>query len=143
MGDEVPSWAEQRRAAAAEHAATQQRRQLAESTQARAIVAEFVAEARRRGIPVQSLTASPYNGRGRYRTNVTGWYIRQNHSLGIGEDWEYYILSVPTSLRGRLTSVTVAPVDPPLVTGAGGRDGESVPLDTLLQQRLDAGDEFA
>lgn len=142
MGDSSASWAEQRRAAAAEHAASQQRKKDLEATQARAIVAAFVADAHDRGITPVQLTASPYTGRGRYRTDRTGWYIRQNHSLAIGTDGEYYILNVPASLKARWQGVSIAPVDPPLVTGAGGRDGESVPLVDLLRMRLDAGNAF-
>lgn len=136
------SWARQRSAAAAEHAASQERRKAAESQQARTIVAAFVREAQELGVAPQPLTASSYNGRGRYRTNLTGWYIRQNHSLAIGTDGEYYILNVPGSLRARLTAATVVPVEPPMVTGAGGGDGETVPLDELLRMRLEAGNSF-
>jgi hypothetical protein len=144
VGDDQPaqSWAEQRRHAANEHAASQQRKKDAESQQARAIVAAFVAEAQALGIPPEPLTASPYTGRGRYRTNRTGWYIRQNRSLAIGTDGEYYILTVPASLRARLSGASLPAVEPPLVTGAGGRDGESIPLDTLLRMRLEAGNSF-
>ena len=140
--DDELSWAEQRRDAAAEHAATQERRTAAETRQAREVVVAFVRDAQRAGIAVRPLTASPYSGRGRYRTAVSGWYIRQNRSLGIGTDAEYYILNVPDSLRARLTSAAITPVEPPLVTGAGGRDGESIPLETLLRMRLEAGNDF-
>lgn len=142
MEDSDASWAQRRRAAAAEHAASQERRKTAESEQARTIVAAFVREATSLGITAQPLTATPYSGGGRYRTNLVGWYIRQNHSLAIGTDGEYYILNVPGSLRARLTSATVPPVDPPLLTGAGGGDGETVPLDQLLRKRLEAGNSF-
>jgi hypothetical protein len=38
--------------------------------------------------------------------------------------------------------VTIEPQDPRLIVGEGARDGESVPLKTLLQMRLDAGDKW-
>jgi hypothetical protein len=60
----------------------------------------------------------------------------------VGEDGSFYILSVPGGLRARFTGVTVPPSDPPLVVGAGGRDGESIPLPDLLRLRLDAGDDW-
>jgi hypothetical protein len=132
------SWAQRRRDAAAEHAAAQERRRAAESERARALVADFVAEARARGLPTTSLTARAYDGRSTYRTGLTGWYVRRNHTIGVGEDGEFYVLSVPTSWRARFRGATVAPSDPPLVVGAGGRDGESIGLADLLRQRLDA-----
>jgi len=48
----------------------------------------------------------------------------------------FYVLGVPSSLRALLTGVTLSPSDPPIVLGKGGRDGESVALDALLELRL-------
>ena len=70
------------------------------------------------------------------------WYLRRNGSLGVDEDGEFYILSAPTSLAARLRGTTVAPSDPPLVAGVGGRDGESMPLRDLLRLRLEAGSDW-
>jgi hypothetical protein len=42
----------------------------------------------------------------------------------------------------RLRGVTIAPSEPPLVVGVGGRDGESMPLQQLLDLRLAAGDDW-
>jgi hypothetical protein len=52
------------------------------------------------------------------------------------------VLTVPASLRARVTGVVVQPQDPRLIVGEGGRDGESMPLAALLRQRLDAGDDW-
>jgi hypothetical protein len=62
--------------------------------------------------------------------------------IAVGTDGGYYVLSVPASLRARITGVTIEPQDPRLIVGEGARDGESVPLKTLLQMRLDAGDKW-
>jgi hypothetical protein len=106
------------------------------------LLRDFVAEAGRRSIDPMPLTAVSYSGRGRYRTDVRGWYIRRNGSLAVGTDAQFYPLTVPGTLRERLTGVRLQPADPPLVVGAGGRDGESIPLADLLQQRLDAGRDW-
>ncbi len=143
MGTDGQSdWQAQRSEVAAERAAALERQRATESQQARRIVADFVEQAHARGLRPQLLTARAYDGRARYRTNVTGWYVRRDRSSGIGIDGEFYVLSVPTSWRARVTGVRVTPTDPPLVIGAGGRDGESMPLAELLRQRLDAGEEW-
>lgn len=142
-GDEAEARRRHRLDAAAEHAAAAERARAAETEQARVLVAEFVAEARRRNLPVTTLAARAYDGNGTYRTNRRGWYIKRNRSLGIGEDGAFYVLSVPASLRARFTGATLDPEPPPLVVGKGARDGESMPLAELLRLRLDAGPDFA
>ena len=70
-------------------------------------------------------------------TGLTGWYLARNGSLAVDEDGKFYLMSAPTSLAvARLRGTTVAPSDPPLVAGVGGRDGESMPLRDLLRLRL-------
>ncbi|WP_084101812.1 hypothetical protein [Demequina sp. NBRC 110051] len=119
-----------------------ERRRLAEVAQAATLVRQFAADAAAAGIVSERLTARSYDGRSRYRTDVTGWYLRRDHSVGVGTDGEFYVLSVPASLRGRLTGVSVPPAEPPLELGKGGRDGESMPMAQALQQRLDAGNSW-
>ncbi|HYN95712.1 MAG TPA: hypothetical protein VES42_17855, partial [Pilimelia sp.] len=110
--------------------------------QGRELVAEFVQAARERGLRDTALTARAYTGAGGYRTGLRGWYLRRDRSVAVGTDGGFYILTVPASLRARLTGARVAASDPPLVVGQGGRDGESMPLRELLRQRLAAGDEW-
>jgi hypothetical protein len=136
------AWREQRGRAIAHHAAADEQRRLAESGQARAIVAEFVAEARARGLRVTRLRASSFSGRGSYRTGLLGWYVHPNRLLAVDVDGRFYLLGVPASLRARLTGARVAPEDPKLVVGEGGRDGDRIPLRELLRMRLDAGDDW-
>lgn len=135
-------WREQRRIAAAEHAAAHERRKAAESERAQGLVDDFVRAAHERGLRPEPLMARAYNGRASYRTGLTGWYIRRARPLAIGTDGRFYILTVDATLRGLFTGVTVPAEPPPLVIGAGGRDGESVPLDELLALRLDAGNDW-
>jgi hypothetical protein len=137
VDEERTPWHEQRRRAVAEHGAALRRRQAAESAQARRLVAAFTTEARLRGLPITALTAQAYNGRGRYRTGLRGWYLKPDRSVAVSEDGGFYILTVPASLRARLTGVELVPAEPRLVIGEGARDGESIPLETLLRQRLD------
>ncbi|MEN3308703.1 MAG: hypothetical protein V7603_4905 [Micromonosporaceae bacterium] len=136
------AWREQRARAIAHHAAADQQRRLAESGQARAVVAEFAREARARGLRVTALRASSFSGRGSYRTGLRGWYVHPNRLLAVDVGGRFYLLGVPASLRSRFTGVHVGPQDPKLVVGEGGRDGESIPLRTLLRMRLDAGDDW-
>ncbi len=143
MGDdEAPSWSEQRRMAAAVHAAADQRRREAQAAQARRLVADFMRQARERGLRVERLRARPYSGRGTYRTRLTGWYLRADRSLAVGTDGEFYVLTMPASLRARFTGAHILPQDPPLDVGVGGKDGDSIALDSLLRKRLDAGDDW-
>lgn len=133
------SWREKRREASAAHAAALERRKAAESERARAQLAEFVQELKSRGIEPRPLRA-PVSGSGAsYRTDITGWYLRRNRSLGVDADGNFYILGVPARLKARLFGVRILPSDPPLVVGLGGRDGESIPLEQLLRLRLEEG----
>lgn len=98
------------------------------------MLAEFVAGQRAAGVAPQPLRAR-VPGRGKsYRTGLTGWYLRKNRSLAVGEDGSYYILDVPPSLVARFRGVTIEPSDPPLVVGRGARDGESIELAELLRR---------
>jgi hypothetical protein len=136
--------AEKRRAERAEHAAyhsdARQRREELESAKAQVLIERFVAQAVQVKLPTEELTARPWSGRGRYRIGVVGWYLRRDHSLGVGEDGSYYVLNVPTVPFGRWRTVHLDPTPPPLELGKGARDGEAVSLDTQLQRRLNWAD---
>jgi hypothetical protein len=141
--DDGTAWQRKRRDAADEHLAALERRKAAETEQAAEQVAAFVQEARARNLATTRLRAGSHNGRTTYKTRLEGWYVKRNQTLGIGVDGKFYILSAPGGLTARVTGVDVHPSDPPLIVGAGGRDGESMPIGELLQQRLDAGDDWA
>ena len=110
----------------------------AESKQAQALIDRFVADAKAQGIQPHPLRATLYTGQN-VKTDKTGWYIRKNKSLAVGEDGSYYILTVPGGLRERLSGVKLKPSPPPMVIGKGGRDGESGDLADFLSRRLEAG----
>lgn len=135
-------WSAQRREAVAARAELAARARAQEVAAARELVAGFVADARARGLAVTPLLARIGDTRDTCRTGLTGWYLRRDGSLGVGEDGELYVLSVPKSLRARWRGVTLTPDEPRLQAGIGARDGESIALDALLALRLDAGDDW-
>nr|WP_296068544.1 hypothetical protein [uncultured Actinoplanes sp.] len=139
MDDERADWTERRRQAIAGHAAALEAGRAAEAREAAALLDDFVRRATERGLPPHPLTARTFDGRATYRTHVRGWYLKSNRSVAVGEDGEYYVLTVPASLRARFTGADLSPSMPRLIVGAGGGDGETVPLAQLLDQRLDAG----
>jgi hypothetical protein len=142
MDDEQAAWQEQRRQAVAGQAAALEAGRAAEAEQAGALLADFVRRAGERGLTPSVLTATSFDGRARYRTTVRGWYLKSNRSVAVGADGQYYVLSVPPSLKARFTGADIRPSVPRLVVGAGGGDGETMPLAQLLQRRLDAGADW-
>ncbi len=132
-------WREQRARAVAAHGAALAAKKAAETAQARELIAAFVRDAAARNLPTEPLKALPYHGSGSYRTGLRGWYLHPDRSVAIGVDGEYYVLGVPPSVKARLTGVTLAPADPPLIVGEGARDGASAPLATLLAKALAGG----
>ena len=139
MTDARADWHEQRRRAVDGHAAALAAARAAEAAQAADLLSDFVRRAAERGLPPRALSARSLNGRSTYRTRLRGWYLKANRSVAVGEDSRFYVLTVPPSVRARLTGAVVEPSVPRLVIGAGGGDGETMPLAELLQRRLDAG----
>lgn len=136
MDEEAVRRRAQRAERASSHVEAQRRRDEQESAQAQLLVDRFVEQARARGLPTEELTARPWSGSGRYRTGVTGWFLRRDRSIGIGADGRYYVLSVPSLRFGRWRRVSLTPAAPPLEVGRGARDGESQTLARLLELRL-------
>ena len=126
------------RRAGGEHGAAHDRRRAQESERAQVLVDDFVAEASRRGLATGPLTARPWQGRHRYATDVVGWYVKLDRSLGVGLDGGYYVLTVPPRRFGRWRTLPLTPSPPPLQVGEGARDGESIALDALLRLRLES-----
>ncbi|MGC4808150.1 hypothetical protein [Micromonospora sp. DT233] len=135
--DDGLEWRERQLRAVRAHADADERRRAAERAEAAGIVAWFVAEATRRGLPTERLHARPYDGPGRYRTRLTGWYVDRARVRAVDTAGRWYVLTVPASLRARLLGADPPPSPAPLIVGEGGRDGDSIPLRTLLTRRLD------
>jgi hypothetical protein len=131
-------WREQRARAVAHHGAELERRRDAEAAQAMAQITEFVAAAREAGLPTEPLRARSYSGRS-YRTGLRGWYLDAARAIAVSDDGRYYSLLVPPSARAWLTGADPQPQAPRLIVGEGARDGESIPLASLLRRRLAAG----
>ncbi|MET8119626.1 hypothetical protein [Micromonospora sp. NPDC005189] len=135
-------WRERREQAVRAHADADARTRAAEQATAAELVTRFAADAAGRGLRTVRLTATAYDGRHRYRTGLTGWYVDRAHTRAVDTRGGFYLLTVPVSLRSLLFGAAPEPSPPPLVIGRGGRDGESMPLEVLLRQRLAAGDDW-
>ncbi len=107
----------------------------AEATSAQKLIDDFVNVANERGIRAESLEARTMSGQ-RVKTDKRGWYLRQNKSLAVGTDGGYYVLTVPGGFLARFTGVKLAPTQPSLQVGRGGRDGETGELHEFLEWRL-------
>lgn len=118
------------------------RARATESRAAAILITEFARRAAAASLATTRLRARSYGGNASYRTNVDGWYIRRDHSIGVGADGDFYVLSAPTSLAARVSGVVITPSEAPLELGRGARDGESIPLADALEKRLAAGDAF-
>lgn len=141
MGD-GSGWPQRRRKAFTMHAAALDRQRAAETAQARELIARFVREMVKHGLPPVRLRARVPDSRTTYRTDLAGWYLRRNRSLAVSIDGDLYLLDTSRSLRARLLGVQITPIDPPLRLGVGARDGESMPLERLLRQRVQAGRQW-
>lgn len=141
-GDDGRQWRERQRRAVRAHAEADERARAAEHAAAGELVARFAAEATRRGLRTTRLTARSYDGRARYRTRLTGWYVDRALSRAVDTEGRFHLLTVPASVRSLLFGADPRPDPAPLVVGRGGRDGESVPLRDLLERRLAAGDDW-
>ncbi|MGC4175180.1 hypothetical protein [Demequina sp.] len=114
----------------------------AEAATARVLVEQFARDAIAAGVRPERLTARAYNGSTRYKTQVTGWYLKRDRSLGISTDGVFYVLSTAGGVAARFTGVTLEPGEPLLEIGRGARDGESMPLTDALAGRLAAGNDW-
>jgi len=134
--DEVARRRAERVDRASEHRKAQLRRRAQESAKAQVMIDRFVEQATEAGIPTEELMARPWSGRGRHRTGVVGWYLRRDSSIGVSREGRYYVLNVPPVRFGRWRTARLDPSPPPLIVGEGARDGESIPLESLLELRL-------
>jgi len=106
-----------------------------ESEQAQKLVDGFVEQARAAGLPTTELKARTLDGV-TVKTNIRGWYIRNDHSVAVGEDGHYYQLTVAAGFMARVRGVRLEPSPPPLVVGRGGKEGETGDLKDFLSRAL-------
>jgi hypothetical protein len=134
--DAAAAWREQQRATAAAHEEMLLARQRAESAAAREQITQFLRKVQRFGPQPVELRAHSYDGGSRYKTPLTGWYLRIDETIAIDTAGNFYVLTVPGSLSARFKGVTPVPSEPTLVLGAGGKDGESIDLSAALARLL-------
>lgn len=119
-----------------------QRAQLAaahrrgESARAQVMINNFLTRMRAEGGPAEPLRATLLSGR-EVRTDKSGWYLKKNRSVAIGDDGDYYVLTVPGGLLERLRGAKLRPTSPPLIVSQGGRDGEAGDLAFFLEVTLE------
>jgi hypothetical protein len=101
----------------------------------------FVAAAGRAGLAPERLRVQSYDGRSTARTGLTGWYLRGDRTVAVGTDGRFYVLTARLSALDRLRGTTVPPEDPPLVIGAGGKDGDSLALTAALTRLVPGWDD--
>ena len=94
MGDDLARHRAEQAERAEYHVAANRRRSEEESAKAQVLLDRFVERATLAGLPREELTARPRSGGGRYRTGVTGWYLRRDRTVGVGVDGSYYLLNV-------------------------------------------------
>ncbi|WP_277207290.1 hypothetical protein [Isoptericola croceus] len=130
------NWAAQRTEAAREHAARLAARQDAEHRLAEAMLAEFVTAAGAARLAAEPLQVKGYGGRGTARTSLRGWYLRTDRTAAVSTAGDFYVLTAPLGLLDRVRGVRPEPKRPPLVLGAGGKDGDSIDLVDALERLL-------
>lgn len=107
-----------------------------ESARAQALIDRFLTDAAAAGREPVDLQAKLISGGHLVRTNARGWYLKNDRSIAVGEQGEYYLLLVSGGWRERLAGVKLQASPPPLVVSSGGRDGESGPLSFFLDKAL-------
>lgn len=107
-----------------------------ESAAAQVLIDEFVEQAKAAGLEPVPLRATTLDGH-IVKTDKVGWYIRQNKSLAIGADGEYFSLTVAGTWLDRFRGVKLEASPPPLYVGKGGRDGETGDLKEFLAWTLE------
>ncbi|MFI8523767.1 hypothetical protein ACIGB8_04955 [Promicromonospora sukumoe] len=111
-------------------------RQDAEHTRAEAMLRDFVAAADAAGLAAEDLVVQGYGGRGTARTGLKGWYLRVDRTAGVSTDGDFYVLTAPIGLLDRVRGIRPEARRPPMTLGAGGKDGESMPLGDVLDRLL-------
>lgn len=129
-------WAGKRAEAVRVQAERLRQRQDAEHTRAEELLRRFAEAARAAGLDPEPLVVRGYGGRGTARTPLRGWYLRVDRSAGVTTDGTFYVLTAPLGLLDRVRGMRPEPSRPPLTLGAGGKDGESVPLADALERLL-------
>ena len=126
-------WAANRREAAAEHERRLIEKQETASARAQVLIDAFLETAATTAREPEPLQVRGYKG-GHTKTTLVGWYLRQDQAVGIDTDGKFYILTADIGLKERLRGYTPPASPPPLINGAGGKDGESIDMAIALDR---------
>lgn len=129
-------WVAHRTEAARVQAERLAERQGAVHAKAEALIAQFMTAVRAHGPAPVPLVVRGYGGRGQARTNLTGWYLRNDRTAAVGSDGKFYVLIAPLSTMDRIKGVQPQPSRPPLILGEGGKDGDTIELSEALDRVL-------
>lgn len=129
-------WVTDRDEAVAEHHARLQARRDAEHREAEAMLATFVRAATQRGLPPVPLRVQGHTPKRSTRTDLEGWYLRRDERAAVDTSGNFYLLNRPLTFLDAFRRVRPRPSRPPLVLGAGGRDGEAIELRRALDRLL-------
>lgn len=132
----MTDWRETRSRAAAERAAALERARETEAAHAQALLDQFVTAATAADLPTTRFVVLGFGGRGRARSDIDGWLLRRNGTIGLGTDGTMYRLTDDLSLLDRFRTVTPRAIPPQRQIGAGGRDGDSIMLEDALERLL-------
>lgn len=95
----------------------------------------FVVAAREANLATEALVVKGYE-KGMAKTPYRGWYLKNDRSVAVDPEGNFYLLKAFLSVRDRLRGISPQPSDPPLVLGYGGRDGEVIDLADALDKLL-------
>ncbi|TNU76166.1 hypothetical protein FH969_04315 [Miniimonas arenae] len=128
-------WAQGRREAAAEHARRLVARKDAEAERAQAMIDAFLATAERDAVPPEPLVVRGRKG-GQAKSGLMGWYLKTDRSVAVATDGHFYVMTADLGLVERMRGYRPKPVQPPLIVGEGGGDGETIDMDAALARHL-------
>lgn len=132
-------WQDDRTRAAQLHAAQLARVKAQRSQQAQQLIDDFLVQVKESGPAAEEIRATSHHGKFSYRTGLRGWYVRVDKRCAVDEQGRFYVLTIPGSLRERISGVSLEPTPPPLIIGEGSRDGDSIDMSAALQRVLDQG----
>ncbi|MGO1858907.1 hypothetical protein [Ancrocorticia populi] len=129
------SWQETRREHARLKAEQLEASKAAQSAEAQRMLDRFVVAAREANLATEALVVKGYE-KGTAKTPYRGWYLKNDRSVAVDPEGNFYLLKAFLSVRDRLRGISPQPSDPPLVLGYGGRDGEVIDLADALDKLL-------
>ncbi|MDN6486618.1 MAG: hypothetical protein L0K34_03945 [Ancrocorticia sp.] len=129
------SWQETRREHARLRAEQLEASRAAQSVEAQRMLDQFVRAAREASLATEPLVVKGYE-RGTARTPYRGWYLKNDHSVAVDPEGNFYLPTASLCGRDGLRGIAPQPSAPPLVLGYGGRDGEVIDLADALDKLL-------